>query len=203
MQRCLWACKDPLVLRSPALVGEQEDLSCPAFPDAWQCPLAADEAGGTPGTHPDPSKAGNMRTWPACVSRWGGHAFWSRWVLGADFFLGSWQVLLLSLLDSAFVLNMKRFPSCRPRAFSLHFYHPIPSMPIPTHSHTLETWLRSPHPSTSTGSPTYLRKPKPSRGVLGPFLPSLEGLGEGVSTVPPKGQLSDPGCWPVHSTAGM
>lgn len=32
---------------------------------------------------------------------------------------------------------------------------------------------------------SYLRKPKASRGAFGPFLPSLGGLGEGISTVPP------------------
>lgn len=78
---------------------------------------------------------------------------------GADFSLGSWWVLLLSLPDSDFVLNMKSFPSCRPRAFSLCFYHPVPSMPIPTPSHVFRTWLRPPHPSSSTGSSTYLQKP--------------------------------------------
>lgn len=124
-------------------------------------------------------------------------------VWGADFSLGSWRVLFLALPYSNFVLNTKSFPSCCSRAFSFRFYHPVPSTPIPTPSPMLGTWQRSPHPSSSAGSPTYLRKLKPSRGVFGPFLPSLGGLGEGVSTVPPYGQLSDPGCWPVHSTAGM
>ena len=94
---------------------------------------------------------------------------------GADFSLGSWWVLLLSLPDSDFVLNMKSFPSCRPRAFSLCFYHPVPSLPLPTPphmvpawlgpppppttSHVFRTWLRPPHPSSSTGSSTYLQKP--------------------------------------------
>lgn len=76
----------------------------------------------------------------------------------------------------------------------------LPSPPPPTCPGPLR---RSPPPSSGAGSPPYLRKPKPSRGIFGPFLPSLGGLGEGVSTVPPYGQLSDPGWWPVHSTAGM
>lgn len=40
-------------------------------------------------------------------------------VLGADFSLGRCQDLLLSLPDSAFVVNMEQFPSFRPKAFSL------------------------------------------------------------------------------------
>lgn len=40
-------------------------------------------------------------------------------VLGADCSLGSCQDLLLSLPDSAFIVNMERFPSFCPKAFSL------------------------------------------------------------------------------------
>lgn len=146
------------------------------------------------GQHENPAKPAS----PGRVVVHPGPAVW-----GADFSLGSWWVLFLARPDSNFVLNTKSFPSCCSRAFSFRFYHPVPSTPIPTPSPMLGTRQRSPHPSSSAGSPTYLRKLKPSRGTFGPFLPSLGGLGEGISMVPPYGQLSDPGCWPVHSTAGM
>lgn len=87
----------------------------------------------------------------------------------------------LSLSDSALTVTMKRFPSCCPKAFP--YVSPVPSTP----SHMLgalgevpSTLVRHREPN-----PTYLRKPKPSRGVFGPRLHSLGGLGEGVSTVPP------------------
>lgn len=203
LQRCLWAWTGPPCSALPGTGGCTRPLllSLP-FPvpgNTLRWLMKLEEFLGRVESHQ--RQATREPSQPACPGGMAVHfgpAF-----LGGDFSLGSWRVPLLSLLDSAFVLNMKSFPSCRPRAFSFCFYHPIPSKPSPTPSPMLGTWLRFPHPSSSTGSPTYLRKPKPSRGVFGPFLPSLGGLGEGVSTVPPYGQLSDPGCWPVHSTAGM
>lgn len=95
--------------------------------------------------------------------------------------LNSWDSrYLLSVLEPDFVI-MTRFLFTLAGSFSsscpLHI-HPLP-LPL----------AQGPH-----GGPLahgqgqelfYLRKPKASRGAFGPFLPSLGGLGDGVSTVPP------------------
>lgn len=121
---------------------------------------------------------------------------------GAGFSLGGRQVLLPSPPRSAFVMITR----CSHHIAQRHIPYistvlPPPCLSLPPHLPRAQA--PSPPCPSSTGSPAYLRKPKPSRGAFGPFLPSLGNLGEGASTAPPKGQLSEPGCWPVHSTAGM
>lgn len=121
---------------------------------------------------------------------------------GAGFSLGGRQVLLPSPPRSAFVMITR----CSHHIAQRHIPYISTVLPPPCLSllpHLPRVQAPSPPCPSSTGSPTYLRKPKPSRGAFGPFLPSLGNLGEGASTAPPKGQLSEPGCWPVHSTAGM
>ena len=130
MQRCLWAWMGPPCSRLPSVVSLLLSLSLP-FPvpgnnTLWWL-MKLEELLGCVEIHQrwatrEPSKPAS----PGRVVVHPGPAVW-----GTNFSLGSWWVLFLALPDSNFVLNMKSFPSCCSRAFSFHFYHPVPSMPNP------------------------------------------------------------------------
>lgn len=83
--------------------------------------------------------------------------------------------LILAVSSRARFCHHDKVPFTLARGFSLCPFHvhpfPLPLAQLLTHGQGQGL--------------SYLRKPKASRGAFGPFLPSLEGLGEGISTVPP------------------
>lgn len=181
LQRCLWAWMRPPCSGLPSAVSLLLSLSLP-FPVPgnntlwWLMKLE-----GTPGFVLRSIRGGQHEN-PASLHLQVGWSCTLVPLFGSRLSLGSWWVLFLARPDSNFVLNTKSFPSCCSRAFFLRFYHH--TVPSHAHPHPLpHAWdpAGSPHPSSSAGSPTYLRKLKPSRGTFGPFLPSLGGLGEGIS----------------------